>query len=187
MMRLPTVGQPLATVLVLLAASVSPQTTWAQEATSTPGNQGGPLQQQYQPRLMAPGEELPPNIRLLNPATNRSPVSYTLSGFAFAMRPGEKQDLQADQRWIIEFNRGDQFGVARYGLRPGIYRFTPTDKGWELYQDPWPTFLDGSASPPLPIPAETPPANYGPVEDIAVPQLSPLGPTDPGYSGDRWL
>ena len=30
-------------------------------------------------------------------------------------------------------SRGGNFGPARYGLEPGLYTFTNTDHGWELY------------------------------------------------------
>lgn len=47
---------------------------------------------------------------------------------------GETQRLMEKGQFVITFNRGGQFGDARYTIHEGLYEFTPTDHGWELYR-----------------------------------------------------
>lgn len=89
-----------------------------------------------------PSNPLPPTaagaagIQIVNPAQTGVPLTYTLNGTQYTIRPGETQNLQLDRSWTIEFDRGGQFGAARYDLAPGVYAFSPTARGWELYQQP---------------------------------------------------
>jgi hypothetical protein len=98
-------------------------------------------------------------IRIVNPASSRTTLSYTLNGVAYKIQPGESQDLREDRAWVIEFNRGGDFGQARYGLQTGMYSFSVTDHGWELYRGP---LVQTSGSAPI-----SPP----PSRDV---QLNPL-------------
>ncbi len=64
-----------------------------------------------------------------------APLSYTLNDHEYKMRPGESQWLLNDRDWEIEFDRGGDFGLARYSMSPGIYTFKLTKKGWEIFHD----------------------------------------------------
>jgi len=75
-------------------------------------------------------------IQIVNPAQTGVPLTYRLNGTQYTLRAGEVQNLQLDRAWVIEFDRGGQFGTARYNLTPGAYTFSPTAQGWELYQQP---------------------------------------------------
>lgn len=75
-------------------------------------------------------------IMIFNPAENGVTLNYTLDGAAQTIPPGYSQQLPADRPWVIEFSRGGGLGLARYGLEPGTYTFTPTPAGWELYRSP---------------------------------------------------
>jgi hypothetical protein len=77
-------------------------------------------------------------IRISNPATSGVTLSYTLDGNAYTIPPGYSQDLREDRAWVIEFNRGENLDPARYGLQAGLYTFTSTDHGWELYRSELP-------------------------------------------------
>jgi hypothetical protein len=77
-------------------------------------------------------------IKIINPAKNGVTLSYTLNGTVFTIRPGYSQDLREDQAWVIEFSRGENMDQAQYGLQTGVYTFTPTDHGWELYRSDFP-------------------------------------------------
>lgn len=77
-------------------------------------------------------------IKITNPATNKVTVSYTLDGNAYTIPPGYDQDLREDRAWVIQFSRGANLERARYGLQSGLYSFTSTDNGWELYRSELP-------------------------------------------------
>ena len=72
-------------------------------------------------------------IEIDNPASSSVTLSYVLNDVTYSIPPGYSQDLTLDRSWVISFNRGGNFGPARYGLEPGLYTFTNTDHGWELY------------------------------------------------------
>lgn len=59
-------------------------------------------------------------------------VDYALNGSSYSMRTGQTQRFPNDRRWTIEFNRGGDFGTARYSLSPGTFKFKITDRGREL-------------------------------------------------------
>ncbi len=75
-------------------------------------------------------------------------VDYTLNGYPYSMRTGQAQTFPNDRLWTIEFNRGGNFGQARYSLSPGTFKFKQTDKGWEL--------MRAAVVPPMPAQPETP-------------------------------
>jgi hypothetical protein len=77
-------------------------------------------------------------IRISNPATNQATLSYTLDGVAYTIAPGHSQDFREDRAWVIQFSRGANLDQAQYGLQSGVYSFTSTDRGWELYRSELP-------------------------------------------------
>ena len=106
-------------------------------------------------------------IKITNPATNGVTLSYVLNDVTYSIPPGASQDFVLDRSWVISFGRGGNFGGARYGLEPGLYTFTSTDHGWELYHSamPQPSVVQTpSNTPPMnptpspPTPASPPPA-----------------------------
>lgn len=82
-----------------------------------------------------PTVKRPAYIRIINPATNTAAASYTLDGYPYVIPPGYVQELA--ETYVIEFDRGRGYGIARYNLSDGTYTFTPTIAGtWELYHSP---------------------------------------------------
>ncbi len=73
-------------------------------------------------------------ITITNPATNGVSLNYTLDGVAFTIAPGYSQDFREDRAWVVQFSRGGNMDQVRYGLTSGVYSFTGTDHGWELYK-----------------------------------------------------
>jgi hypothetical protein len=73
-------------------------------------------------------------IRIVNPAANKATLNYTLDGVAYTIAPGYSQELREDRDWVIRFSRGASLEQAQYGLRSGLYSFTSTEHGWELYR-----------------------------------------------------
>ena len=75
-------------------------------------------------------------IKITNPAANRMTLSYTLDGNAYTISPGYSQEFREvgpEQR--SSSGRGARtWNKPQYGLRSGLYSFTSTDHGWELYR-----------------------------------------------------
>lgn len=94
----------------------------------------------------AQGEAVLVGTLIGNPSSSRGTMNYNLNGNHYLMEPGMKQRLQPGRKWVIEFDRGQDFGSAAYTLSEGTYRFTPTDKGWQLYKDRFDVVLDNSES-----------------------------------------
>lgn len=75
-------------------------------------------------------------IRIVNPDETETTVGYALNEYPYEIKPGETQGLNADQTWVIVFDRSGDFGEAQYTLEPGKYTFAMTDDhGWELYHE----------------------------------------------------
>jgi|GEM_PF-3275241 len=92
------------------------------------------------------GEETVEGTLLMNPSTSQATINYNINGTHYVMEPGMKQRLAADQKWVIEYDRGQNFGAAAYTLAPGTFWFTPTDQGWQLYKHRFDIVLDNSQS-----------------------------------------
>ena len=76
-------------------------------------------------------------IAVVNPATLGVTLSIRVDGTAYQLAPGARQELAHSQPRMIEFDRGGTFGSAKYQLVEGVYTFQATDKGWDLYKQPY--------------------------------------------------
>lgn len=87
----------------------------------------------------APANRLPgaglgaARFTVINPPKSDSALSFSLGGQIYTLEPGFQKEFRLSPSAIIEFDRGGAFGRARYMVGDGIYTFTPTDRGWELY------------------------------------------------------
>ncbi len=77
-------------------------------------------------------------ISISNPATNTATLSYSLGGVAFTIPPGYHQNFRNDRAWAIRFSPGANRDEVQYRLHTGLYTFTSTDHGWELYHSKLP-------------------------------------------------
>ena len=78
-------------------------------------------------------------VLLQNLQANGGSVNYVLNDLhAYEMKAGQQQELAARAAgpWTIAFDRGGNFGTAKYALTGGTYLFTLTDKGWDLASAP---------------------------------------------------
>jgi hypothetical protein len=74
---------------------------------------------------------VPASIRIVNPATTGATLSYTLNGQQFGLQPGSMEEVGTAS--VIEFDRGNRLGIARYTLDGGTYTFTAgSNGGWDL-------------------------------------------------------
>lgn len=79
-------------------------------------------------------EEMLNGVLLLN--KGETEVRYNVNSDQFSMTPDYRQVLPGDTTWAVEFDRGGEHGKAKYGISNGTYAFTPTETGWELYEQP---------------------------------------------------
>ena len=100
-------------------------------------------------------------IKIVNPPANKVTLSYMLNGASYSIPVGQSQELREDRLWVIDFSRGEKFGQARYSLEPGVYSFTMTDHGWELYHKPLEE-VGSVTTPSNPTPPALLPANPTP-------------------------
>ncbi|MGO8749565.1 MAG: hypothetical protein ACLQNE_26710 [Thermoguttaceae bacterium] len=74
---------------------------------------------------------VPASVRIVNPATTGVALSYTLNGQPFGLQPGTME--QVGTASVIQFDRGNGLGIARYTLDGGTYTFTAgSNGGWDL-------------------------------------------------------
>jgi hypothetical protein len=85
-------------------------------------------------------------VKLVNPTATNFTLSYSLNGQSFSLPAGSSQTYDVPADAVIEFGRGENLGVATYGLRPGTYTFQSTPNGWDLFQ---------GDQPPAPVVAVT--------------------------------
>ncbi len=71
---------------------------------------------------------------IVNPANNGAALAFQVNGQPYTLAPGKQQEVMAGPGVEIVFDRGGQFGVARYSLNGGVYAFALTPGGWELLQ-----------------------------------------------------
>jgi hypothetical protein len=71
------------------------------------------------------------DIQLINPASNRVTLTYTLdNGGGQTLAAG--YSAQINQLAVIEFDRGGGIGRARYSLTDGAYKFVASNGSWDL-------------------------------------------------------
>lgn len=88
-------------------------------------------QQTYTPAAPYTG----PGVTVRNPAGSKVKLAYVLDDSREGeIAAGETQKLMEQGRYTISFDRGGKHGTARYTITEGLYEFTMTDHGWELYR-----------------------------------------------------
>jgi hypothetical protein len=89
------------------------------------------LPPEYDPSLL---EGVLPHhqVVLVNPEMTEQTVAFLLDGQQGSLEPGQYFDLSTPDKMMIEFDRGADFGAARYSLIEGVYLFKQTDRGWDL-------------------------------------------------------
>ena len=79
----------------------------------------------------------PIDATVVNPAGSGATLSFTIHGVRYLLAPGTQQTLHFAGPRTVEFDRGGEFGIARYSLRTGVYTFAATDRGWTLQFRPY--------------------------------------------------
>ncbi len=71
-------------------------------------------------------------INVINPENYGTALSFKLNGQTVRLEPGKQSSMSFDRNYTIEFDRGGDFGTAKYTLRDGDFQFTVGDQGWDL-------------------------------------------------------
>jgi hypothetical protein len=88
-------------------------------------------QQTYTPAVAYSG----PGVTVRNPAGSKVKLAYLLDDSQEQeITAGETRKLTEKGSYIVSFDRGGNHGSARYTITEGLYQFTMTDHGWELYR-----------------------------------------------------
>ncbi|HEX5103742.1 MAG TPA: hypothetical protein VFV87_08035 [Pirellulaceae bacterium] len=75
-------------------------------------------------------------ITVQNAAGKSVAVSFLMDAQDVALRDGEVRTFSGRSSRVVEFDRGGDFGSARYDLAPGDYQFVISDRGWDLVRKP---------------------------------------------------
>ena len=59
-------------------------------------------------------------------------VTFLMDSQDVALRDGEVRSFTGRTSRVVEFDRGNDFGIARYDLSAGDYEFVITTSGWDL-------------------------------------------------------
>ncbi|MDR3635753.1 MAG: hypothetical protein P4L84_18270 [Isosphaeraceae bacterium] len=73
-------------------------------------------------------------VMIRNQDSSGLTINYAVNGTPYSTPNGSAQRLDVPPKAQIVFDRGGEFGEARYTLRSGVYDFQVTDRGWELYK-----------------------------------------------------
>jgi hypothetical protein len=74
-------------------------------------------------------------VTLRNTSGKGVPVAFLVDGKDIELDDGASQHFTATGTRIVEFDRGDEFGSARYELTPGSYQFSIAERGWQLLRE----------------------------------------------------
>lgn len=71
-------------------------------------------------------------ITVQNASNKNVAVTFLMDAQDVALRDGEVRSFTGRNTRVVEFDRGGDFGAARYDLTAGDYEFVITDNGWDL-------------------------------------------------------
>lgn len=71
-------------------------------------------------------------ITVQNASGKSVAVTFLMDSQDVALRDGEVRSFSGRTSRVVEFDRGGDFGAARYDLTAGDYEFVVTSNGWDL-------------------------------------------------------
>ncbi|QGJ70424.1 Hypothetical protein PBC10988_21210 [Planctomycetales bacterium 10988] len=86
-------------------------------------------------------------VMVVNPEHTQTAVNFMVAGRTYRLDPGQTQTINSNSYSLVEFDRGGNYGHARYQLNKGVYIFVPTQSGWDLFNMPYQITLDNSENP----------------------------------------
>jgi hypothetical protein len=122
---------------IVYPSTVYPSTVYPGSIQSTPSSSivtnSVPVNQAPQSTRVVAG--FTPNqapIFVVNPKNYETTLAFNLNGQTVRLEPGKQWEGIFDRSYIIEFDRGNGNGIAKYTLRDGNFEFVFGDKGWDL-------------------------------------------------------
>ena len=98
--------------------------------------QAGVQQATYQTVSLKPNALPPytgPGVAIVLPAATGGNLTYVLDGTTVQeIKAGNRHSVRSKHKYIIEFDRGGNFGTAKYELKEGVYEFVVGEKGWDI-------------------------------------------------------
>jgi len=71
-------------------------------------------------------------VQIWNGGSQKIPVAFLVDSKQVELHDGQSHSLHGSGKRIVEFDRGGDFGAARYELSGGQYEFVVTGRGWDL-------------------------------------------------------
>lgn len=87
----------------------------------------------YKPNVLPPSTGAGLTLRL--PAEFPNSLHLQIDKREIELKPGTEVTLKDRALFYVEFDRGGDFGIARYDLTEGSYRMTIGAKGWSVVSD----------------------------------------------------
>ncbi len=118
-------------------------------------------------------------VAIRNPAKNETSLSYTIdSQDEREIAAGATQRLKTKRTYVIDFDRGGDFGHACYSIYEGWYQFTLTDRGWELFRQQGPMPADETAITETKVKANPLPGERASEQDLDKQPPPPVPPEE---------
>ena len=135
------VAPPVAVVPQYGLSSYAPPTQGAAAAPTLPTSSTTNFVATSTKPAATPANALPEyrgrGVTLRNPASTGTSVAFLIDGRTeMELAPGEVSPLREKGTYLVEFDRGGDFGTARRELAEGAYEFTATAEGWDLRRVP---------------------------------------------------
>lgn len=137
----PVTYVPVAPAVPVTSQYVAPRYDGAQSSTSTgptlptssASTTAKPAGSVASPPTNASADYHGRGVTIRNPASTGARVAFLLDGRSeLELAPGEVSLLRDKGRYVVEFDRGGDFGTARKELDEGTYEFSATSSGWDL-------------------------------------------------------
>ena len=79
-----------------------------------------------------------PGVTLRLPPEYPGPVYVRIDNRDIELKPGTEVTLRDKAAYVVEFDRGGDYGATRYELAEGSYKMTVGTKGWQVLPDTGP-------------------------------------------------
>jgi len=102
-------------------------------ATPAPAGWTSQSQPAARPHVPPAAHSTSSTVVLKNPTGSGGPVAFVIDeATEVNLAPGQSHTLSSKQNYLVEFDRGGNFGAARKNLALGTYVFQVTERGWDL-------------------------------------------------------
>jgi hypothetical protein len=128
------VAPPPPRVVYVQPREVEVRTIVPQDSTARPATNS--LPRTSSDRLAASTADAGGTVQIFNGGSQKIPVAFLVDSRQVELHDGQSHSLHGSGKRTVEFDRGGDFGTARYELSPGQYEFVVTSRGWDLVRRP---------------------------------------------------